>query len=587
MFLLSLSFACAIENLAAVAPAAGPGSRALQAAEGDKETPDEASSEEAKDSDEKKSDTDKTKEKPADESEQDAEEKKSEDSEKPAAKDDDKAAKETKADEKAKDEKPVEKKDAKPAAAKRKTLKIEPKRLKIDLTLDGTFVAEKMAEVPLRPETWSNYEIVEVAEHGAKVHKGEVLVKFDSEDINEAIADLELDQRLNELAILRADEELPRMEKSLKMDFADAERANKHAKIDFDRYQEIERPLTEKTAKFMVKYYDASLDYEKDELEQLEKMYEADDLTEETEEIVLKRQRSAVEFAEFSLESAKASSDEMLKIRLPRMDIAMRESLERAAIALGRAQTSLALDLNQARYEQEQRKKARKKSLDRHAKLSADRELMEIKSPADGVVFYGQAVNGKWADTQSLINKYKPHNNVSSGAILMTIVEPRPLYITAMFDEANRPDLKDDLKAKVALPAEGSDRVEGEVKSISPIPVSAGKFEIKFEVDEKQIPEWIAPGMSCKVSMTTYDKKDAVVVPKTAVHDDEYDADKHYVWIVNPDDEEAKPERRDVKLGKRKGDELEIVKGLKKDDVISLDDEDKKKKEAEKPKEEK
>ena len=45
------------------------------------------------------------------------------------------------------------------------------------------------------------------------------------------------------------------------------------------------------------------------------------------------------------------------------------------------------------------------------------------------------------------------------------------------------------------------------------------------------------------------------------------------MWLVQADDEDAKPERRNVKLGKRKADEVEILKGLKKGDVISLDDE--------------
>ena len=49
------------------------------------------------------------------------------------------------------------------------------------------------------------------------------------------------------------------------------------------------------------------LEYQKEELRQLEKMYGADDLTEETEEIVLKRQRDAVELAIFSLQRARTS----------------------------------------------------------------------------------------------------------------------------------------------------------------------------------------------------------------------------------------------------------------------------------------
>jgi len=368
------------------------------------------------------------------------------------------------------------------------------------------------------------------------------------------------------------------MEKTLGLDFEEAQRANQQAKEDFERYKEIERPMAVKSAEFMVKYYDFQLNYEKDELDQLEKMYEADDLTEETEEIVLKRQRNSVEFAEFSLESAKLNRDEMLKVRLPRADIRIKEALERTALARARAQTALSLDLNRARYELEQRKKARAKSLDKHTDLLADRELMEIESPADGIVFYGQNINGRWSDTQSLINKYKPHSNVSPGAILMTIVESRPVYVTSTVEEGKRPDVEDGQKAKITLPAEGSDRIAAEVKSISSIPVSPGKFEINFDLEQDQIPDWIVPGMSCKVQIITFDKKDALVVPKAAIRTDEDNEDQKYVWLVDPDDDEAKPERRNVKLGKRKGNDVEVTKGLKKDDVISLEDESKKKK---------
>jgi multidrug efflux pump subunit AcrA (membrane-fusion protein) len=470
----------------------------------------------------------------------------------------------------------ADKPDAKPDAKKRKTHTVEPKRLKIAITLDGTFVAREMTEVPLRPETWSSYEIVEVAEHGAKVRKGETLIKFDAEKIDETIADLELEQRLGELAILKAEEELPRVEETLELDFADAERAHRQAEQDFDRYKEIERPMAVKSAEFMVKYYDFMLNYEKDELDQLEKMYEADDLTEETEEIVLKRQRNSVEFAEFSLESAKLSRDQMLNVRLPRADISYKTALDRTALAEAQAQTALSLDLNRARYELEQRKKSRTKSLDKHAKLLADRALMDIKSPADGIVFYGQSVNGRWSDTQTLINKYEPHSDVTPGSILMTVVQPRPVYVTSMIEEGERPDVASGQNAKIALPTEGTDRLAAEVESISSIPVSTGKFEITFELAQAQIPDWVVPGVNCKVQMIVYDKKDALVVPKSAVHDDEDNEDQKYVWLIDPDDADAKPERRNVTLGRRKGDEVEILKGLEKGDVISLEDESKK-----------
>ena len=159
----------------------------------------------------------------------------------------------------------------------------------------------------------------------------------------------------------------------------------------------------------MVKYYNFMLDYEKDELEQLEKMYEADDLTEETEEIVLKRQRNSRRVRRVQPGKRQAQprrNAQSLACRATTSPSRNRWNGPRWRWPAQRWRSSL--DLNRARYELEQRKKARTKSLDRHAKLLEDRGLMEIKSPADGIVFYGQSVNGRWSETPSLINKYKP-----------------------------------------------------------------------------------------------------------------------------------------------------------------------------------
>src|SRR4029078_8713009 len=148
----------------------------------------------------------------------------------------------------------------------------------------------------------------------------------------------------------------------------------------------------------------------------------------------------------------------------------------------------------------------------------------------DGIVFYGQCVNGRWSDTPSLINRYKPHNNVSGNSILMPGVNPRPLWVTSTIDESKRPDVSDGQKVKVALPLEGSDRVNGEVKSISPIPVGRAKFEINFDVTQDQIPDWVIAGMSCKVQITTYDKADALVVPKKAVQNTKHKPAHTNIW---------------------------------------------------------
>lgn len=458
----------------------------------------------------------------------------------------------------------------------RKTAKAETKRLKVVFTLDGTFTAAKMTPVELRPEAWTQFEIEEIVEHGAEVHAGQTLIKFDTEKFDEGLADLQLQLNVSELAIRKAEEELPRLEKSLAMAATEAERNDKNAHEDFDRFHKIDRPMILKAVDYQLKGAQFQLDYSQDELDQLEKMYEADDLTEDTEEIVLKRSRTEVDFAKFNLEQTKSFCDELLKVQLPRYEIVIKESLDKAALALAQAKSALALDLNRARYDLEQLRETRKKSLDRHAKLLSDRALMELKAPADGIVYYGECDNGNWTDMASLIAKYKPHGAVSADSVVMTIIERRPLKVDAQAGEAQRPELSVGQSAKIVPPLENSAWLPARLDRITAVPVATGKFDTGFELTGADVPDWIVAGMSCKVKVTTYDKENALVVPSKAVHTDKDDEELKYVWLVDTKNEKAKPERRHVKLGKASGEHVEITDGLKAGDVISLEDEEKK-----------
>lgn len=502
------------------------------------------------------------------------------DKEKPAEKSEAAAADKT-TDAEKKESAPSEDKQPEAKKKERKTAKAEKKRLKVVVTLDGTFAAAKMTPIELRPEEWTQFEITEIVEHGAEVHAGQTLVKFDTEKFDEELAELQLQLNVSELAIRKAEEELPRLEKSLAIAATEAERNDKNAHEDYDRFYKTQRPMLLKAVDYELKNAQFQLDYSQDELDQLEKMYEADDLTEDTEEIVLKRSRTEAEFAKFNLEQTKEMCEELLKVRLPRFEIQIKESLDKTALALAQAKSALALDLNRARYDLEQLRETRKESLDRHAKLLTDRALMELKAPADGIVYYGECDNGNWADVASLIAKYEPHGSIAADSVVMTIIQRRPLEVAAQAGEAQRPELSVGQSAKVVPPVENAAWLPAKLDEISAVPVATGKYNAELDLTGADVPDWVVAGMSCKVKITTYDKDDALVVPSKAVHTDKEDEELRYVWLLptkdaDTKDEQAKPERRHVKLGKASGENVEITDGLKAGDVISLEDEDKK-----------
>src|SRR5690606_35979359 len=99
----------------------------------------------------------------------------------------------------------------KPEEKKPQIHKVAVKDLKIEVESDAVFVAQEAEEVALRPEKWSSFKVLEAVPHGAHVRKGDVLVKFDSTAIDEALAEKSLALRLGEIALLEAEEEFPRL----------------------------------------------------------------------------------------------------------------------------------------------------------------------------------------------------------------------------------------------------------------------------------------------------------------------------------------------------------------------------------------
>jgi multidrug efflux pump subunit AcrA (membrane-fusion protein) len=134
-----------------------------------------------------------------------------------------------------------------------KTQTVLEQSLTIVLELDGTAVAEEMIEVAVAPQRWTTWTVDEAVAHGVHVRKGDVLVRFDTTKLDEAIADLEAELELTNLTIAQADQELPLFEKTLAMDTADAERAHRINTEDTQHYLDVEKALALKSTKFSLK----------------------------------------------------------------------------------------------------------------------------------------------------------------------------------------------------------------------------------------------------------------------------------------------------------------------------------------------
>jgi multidrug efflux pump subunit AcrA (membrane-fusion protein) len=297
-------------------------------------------------------------------------------------------------------------------------------------------------------------------------------------------------------------------------------------------------------------------------------MYKADDLTEETEEIVLKRQRDAVERQTFSVELVKIDHERTMTVDLPRRDETTREAAQRQALALDKTKATLPLTLSKMRLDVEKLKYDLAKGADRLKKLRGDREMMAMKSPADGILYWGKCARGNWPRPDNIEQAIGHGGALKTNEVLMTIVKPRPICVRASIAERDLEYLRPGVDGQAVPTAYPDLKLPARLDRVTSVPASAESFDAKITLRVEKEAAAVVPGMACRVKLVPYAKKDAITMPPAAVFTDEEDEDRPYVYVSKKD---AKPEKRPVAVGKKTDKAVEITEGLKEGDVVLLE----------------
>lgn len=449
------------------------------------------------------------------------------------------------------------------AAPSKPTHRVKKGPLKIEVKLDGVFEAREMTPLSVDAEAWPKLTVLEAVAHGTRVEAGQVLVSLDREEIDTSIADVEASQKLSELSIQLARAELKAAESELPIDLAAAERAKRVADEDLKRFLEKTRPLLERSAQFALKSAEHYVEYQLEELKQLEKMYQADDLTEETEEIILRRARNDVEQANFFLETSRSHSQETLEVTLPREETQLKEAARRQELTLEHLKASMPLSPDRLRLMLEKSVLDHQQSAERIKKLKKDREAMVVKAPTAGIVYYGHCEHGKWSDPSG--GKLTRGSSLSPHTVFMTIVKERPLFIRASAAEKDLRRMKKETPGYATSVAFPDLKLPVRVEGVAAVPTADGHFDTRLSVEAGDDAAALLPGMTCHVTLVAYRKSDAITIPASALFTDEQDERKHYVYRVGAD---GTHQRADVTPGERTDDKVEITQGLLDGDAI-------------------
>ena len=173
------------------------------------------------------------------------------------------------------------------------------------VTLDATVESGAAIPMSVKPDQWADMTVVRAVPHGTPVRKGDLVVELDLSKLDDAIDAASEARKTAKLALHVADHELKQAVATNPLTLAAADRTLDDAKDALSYFEKTGRELRENSARRAVKSAERSLESAEEELHQLVKMYEADDLTEETEEIIVKRARYSVERAREFLNSAR------------------------------------------------------------------------------------------------------------------------------------------------------------------------------------------------------------------------------------------------------------------------------------------
>jgi multidrug resistance efflux pump len=386
------------------------------------------------------------------------------------------------------------------------------------LEIESVFEPENPAEIRLHFDAYAgDLTILSVLPHGAAVKKGDVLLGIDPKPIERMVAAAENDLRLARATLKKAESEADLGARADALALSETENALKRAEDELRVYDEVESKHTLKRLELALKSYDDYVSDAQEELDQLEKMYKSEELTNATAEIVVRRARRALERLKIMVAMARESAKVFREVEFPEQRKVHVFALGKARQALEALKAAQALGRVQREAELVKARAAAELQEEQTAKLRKDLEKFTVRAPFDGRVFYGQFQQGQWGTADAMMQQLRVGEKAPPQQVLLTVCGPRTV-VTADLPEANYLDVGPGQAAVVTPAALPDEKIQGRLRQKGIVTRARGpgpSFELKIEIQDQK-PE-VLPGMKAKATLTGDELRDVVLVPSNAI----------------------------------------------------------------------
>jgi multidrug efflux pump subunit AcrA (membrane-fusion protein) len=425
------------------------------------------------------------------------------------------------------------------------------------LDREGTFVPADAAELRLDLEGWrGELTVVEALPHGSPINEGDVAFRLDTAGIDQKIEEDGMALARAEMGLRQAEEQARMRAEADAEALRRAETAAERAAKRLKGYRDLEKRFDEENERLQIQQREQGIEDRVDELAQVEAMYEADELVDATEEIVLKRSRRG-----FAQAQAWRNLSEQRRVYDKEWYYPWREEdlvvdAENKARELERLKKSQAMakeksdsELEKTRYDLAQQKK-------KFEELKRDREKLTVRSPKRGILIHGAPDDAPWG-------RIEKGSALRAKSVFACVADQKKMKVATSIAEADILKIKTGTAVEVVPGAAEDAKMIGRL-DVEYLPQKGNVYKATVQLDQTDMR--VRPGFACKAVVILEEERDAVLVPKAAV------VDRDGKTIVRCAKEQNGPfEERQVVAGISDGKNTAIREGIAEGEYVAVE----------------
>jgi len=422
----------------------------------------------------------------------------------------------------------------------------------LEKTWDGLLRLETNRSRPVKigAEQYSrSAEIAEVLVRSGTVRKGDVILRLDTTEIDEAIRDAKTALEEKQVQIEIANRTRAMEDESMAISMERTVKSEERAQRDLELFERFRADMMKQRQQMSLEYSQFRVDDADEELRQLQEMYGDTTLADQTKDIVLNRAKRSLNQSQRSFAMAKTEHTLFENHEFPDRVSDMKDGARWKATDLEHARMREKLAMMRRELDLAGERRSLEKLQDRLDDLQEDRKRFTVTAPIDGVL---TRINLEAGDTMGMQQGIAQVHDLNRMALKGTI------------DAIDLNVLREGMAVDVEVPVFPGFGFDGTIRSIGLIGSPSGSStSFPIEVEMKSDDDRLRLGIACNVKATrTF--PNVLTVPTDAVQRDD---DRTYVLVRRGEN----TIEQDIVIGLGNDADVIVLSGLRNGDVIVID----------------